>query len=180
MTAAEQTPDTEGHEYVTCTDRQCARPHFIGAKYVDPDLQAALSATAPGSQVAPATEHSCDNCDGIDPGSRFFSPPQTLATDSEREALRDRLAEALGDDTFVCGRVWEAWSYRTMTADDFTLVYESDRLDDLVAAVDPLLALLAEQAATIERLTADAQQTDWQAAARSILALGSQRTEGQG
>lgn len=52
-------------------------------------------------------------------------------------ALRDRLTEVLGDDVYVVGRVWEAWSHGTMTADDFTLATEIDVLDDLLAAAAP-------------------------------------------
>lgn len=64
----------------------------------------------------------------------LLAPAPQPAADT---ALRDRLAEVLGDDVYVVGRVWEAWSHGTMTADDFTLATETDVLDDLVAAAAP-------------------------------------------
>lgn len=48
-----------------------------------------------------------------------------LAPDTD---LRDRIAEALADDIYVCTRVWEAWQHGTMTADDF----EPASMDDNV------------------------------------------------
>lgn len=51
-----------------------------------------------------------------------------------REAVRDAIAEALGD-AYDCTRVWAAWGVGTMGPDDFSLVREdSDRLDEIADA----------------------------------------------
>ena len=49
------------------------------------------------------------------------------------EALRKGLENALTDMVYDCTRVWEAWSYGTMTQDDFVPVTE--RLDDILLEV---------------------------------------------
>ncbi|SAK53154.1 hypothetical protein AWB78_01298 [Caballeronia calidae] len=46
-------------------------------------------------------------------------------TDEQRQAVCDAVAEALGD-AYDCLRVWRAWGYGTMSADDFSLVAEDD------------------------------------------------------
>ena len=56
-------------------------------------------------------------------------------TDQMREAAMDAVAEALGD-AYDCTRVWSAWSYGTMSQDDFCLVAEdAGRLGEIVDAV---------------------------------------------
>lgn len=76
--------------------------------------------------------------DGLKDGAELvlaYAPPapQPLG-DEQRAQLRDALAQALGD-TYVCGRVWAAWQYGTMTADDFQPAAECDEvLDALVEA----------------------------------------------
>lgn len=58
-------------------------------------------------------------------------PPGT----QESVALKDALAEAL-TSVYVCGRVWEAWQYGTMSESDFQPAAECDEvLDSLVEAV---------------------------------------------
>ena len=48
---------------------------------------------------------------------------------------KDAVAEALGD-AYDCTRVWSAWSYGTMSQDDFFLVAEdAGRLGEIVDAV---------------------------------------------
>lgn len=55
--------------------------------------------------------------------------------EADREKLRDALAEALGDSTYCCTRVWNAWNVGTMGPDDFVLAAEDDEvLDGLTAA----------------------------------------------
>lgn len=45
--------------------------------------------------------------------------------------IRDILAEFLHDDIYMCTRSHEAWSYGTMSLDDFVPVYEDeDYLED--------------------------------------------------
>lgn len=48
------------------------------------------------------------------------------------DIIRETLIEHLGD-TYDCTRVWEAWSYGTMSDSDFIPV--NDRIDDIVEAV---------------------------------------------
>ena len=56
--------------------------------------------------------------------------------ETEREALRTAVLSAFHDDVLICTRVWEAWGYGTMTADDFTPAIESDEfIDSLMDAV---------------------------------------------
>lgn len=52
----------------------------------------------------------------------------------DREAIRDAVAQALGD-TYDCTRVWSAWGVGTMSEDDFYPVAESEeRLYEIVDA----------------------------------------------
>ena len=61
---------------------------------------------------------------------------------SARDELRDALAAALDDTAYLCGRVWEAWGYNTMTEDDFTPAAEDeDFLSSLVDAVQVAMKL---------------------------------------
>lgn len=57
------------------------------------------------------------------------------------ESVIDAVAAALGD-AYDCGRVWSAWSYGTMSSDDFRLVAEDgDRVAEIArAAIDAALA----------------------------------------
>lgn len=51
-----------------------------------------------------------------------------------RKALRNALAQAM-TSTYVCNRVWDAWSYGTMSESDFMPASECDELlDELVTA----------------------------------------------
>lgn len=49
-----------------------------------------------------------------------------------REALEAHLTAELGD-SYDCGRVWEAWSYNTMTEDDFVPV--GDRVAEIAVGL---------------------------------------------
>jgi hypothetical protein len=51
-------------------------------------------------------------------------------------AIREVLMSELGD-AYDCVRAWDAWSYGTMTQDDFIPV--TDRVDDLVEAIQKKL-----------------------------------------
>ena len=60
-----------------------------------------------------------------------------------RESVIEAIAEALGD-AYDCTRVWSAWSYGTMSQDDFSLVAEDrSRLEEIADA-----AMLATAPAT--------------------------------
>ncbi len=66
-----------------------------------------------------------------------------MNADPMREAVRDAIAEALGD-AYDCTRVWNAWSYGTMGPDDFSLVREdSDRLNEIADAALQAMARMA-------------------------------------
>ena len=70
-------------------------------------------------------------------------------TDEEMGAVCDAIAEALGD-AMDCTRNWGAWSYGTMTQDDFLLVAEdSDRTSEIAtAAINAIPHQARTQAAT--------------------------------
>ncbi|PRZ15173.1 hypothetical protein [Nesterenkonia sandarakina] len=52
------------------------------------------------------------------------------------EDAKARIAEvANGQELLVCTRVWEAWSYNTMSADDFqTVADDGDMIEELATA----------------------------------------------
>lgn len=63
----------------------------------------------------------------------LYAAPKALAPLTD-EQMRDAFAHAL-TDVYVCTRVWSAWSYGTMTEDDFSPASECDEvLDSLVQA----------------------------------------------
>lgn len=65
-------------------------------------------------------------------------------TPEQREAVRNAVAEALGE-AYDCTRVWSAWSYNTMGPDDFSLVGEdSDRVAEIA---DAAIQAMPQQAA---------------------------------
>ena len=52
-----------------------------------------------------------------------------------QEKYRDKARE-LTQDTLYCTRVWEAWSYGTMTENDFTDTHEDDDfIEDIAEAI---------------------------------------------
>ncbi len=55
-----------------------------------------------------------------------------------RDKISDILTSNLGD-SYYCSRVWSAWSYGTMTEDDFEEVNESENIDDIVNEILPLI-----------------------------------------
>lgn len=66
--------------------------------------------------------------------------PADGVPEATREAMRDAIAEALGD-AYDCTRVWSAWSIGTMTQDDFQLVTDDEeRLEEIVDAALSVLA----------------------------------------
>lgn len=66
-------------------------------------------------------------------------------TDEQRERVADAVAEALAD-VYACGRVWEAWSYGTMSEDDFSPAGEDpDILDNVIDAVYPVIATILRE-----------------------------------
>ena len=62
------------------------------------------------------------------------------ADEQDKECVMDALAESLGE-AYDCTRVWSAWSYGTMTQDDFSLVGEdAERLGELADAAISAMA----------------------------------------
>jgi hypothetical protein len=66
---------------------------------------------------------------------------EVVGTEDARERVMEAIAGALGY-AFDCTRVWSAWSYGTMSEDDFSLVREDDgRLGEIadaaIAAIQP-------------------------------------------
>jgi hypothetical protein len=55
--------------------------------------------------------------------------------EATRDVLAPHIAEGLGGDVYDCGRVWEAWSYGTMSADDFGVAAENPDVLDNIALV---------------------------------------------
>lgn len=59
-----------------------------------------------------------------------------------KEYLKSQVAEALGD-TLVCTRAWSAWSYGTMSEEDFYSAHEDDELvNSIVESVLESLTIL--------------------------------------
>ncbi|MGN8120389.1 hypothetical protein ACTJK9_01360 [Pseudomonas sp. 22082] len=74
----------------------------------------------------------------------YTAPPAPVAVVlPDRELLRDKIAEAIGGDTYDCTRVWAAWGVGTMDQDDFVqLIEQEDRLYEIVdACLDATAAL---------------------------------------
>lgn len=59
----------------------------------------------------------------------------------DTEEIRNRVANALydvleGQEVMHCTRVWEAWSYGTMTDDDFDLVVnDTAAMEEIIESV---------------------------------------------
>lgn len=65
---------------------------------------------------------------------------QQAQKEAMRESVRDAVAEAL-DGLYTCGRVWSAWSYGTMSQDDFAPAGEDDDVVDNIT--DAAIAAMA-------------------------------------
>lgn len=52
-----------------------------------------------------------------------------------KEEMREKIANLLADD-YACTRVWEAWQYGTMSRDDFILLSDTERVDELLALIE--------------------------------------------
>ena len=66
--------------------------------------------------------------------SDYEPPASKPLTDEQRKKLRDAFAQAL-TSVYVCGRVWEAWQYGTMSEGDFQPASEcTEVLDSLIEA----------------------------------------------
>lgn len=61
-------------------------------------------------------------------------------------AVTDAVAETLGYGAYDCIRVWSAWSYGTMSADDFlSIADQPERLEEIAgAAVDAFFRAAAQ------------------------------------
>lgn len=56
-------------------------------------------------------------------------------TEDQKSRIRDELQQTLGD-SYDCTRAWCAWSYGTMTEDDFIHIAEDyDRIEEITEAV---------------------------------------------
>lgn len=90
----------------------------------------------PETLVARLREMSRRNRDEFPGISELFDEAADALEPISGDTLREKFADALQDDTFTCGRVWEAWQYGTMTQDDFAPAWESDEvLDNLIDVV---------------------------------------------
>ena len=78
-------------------------------------------------------------------------PAPALGADDRLERVKEALAEALWC-AYDCTRVWSAWSYKTMSANDFEAIAQNDdRITEIAQA-----AILAIPGPTHEQLLADA------------------------
>ncbi|MCP4393173.1 MAG: hypothetical protein GY804_02745 [Alphaproteobacteria bacterium] len=57
-----------------------------------------------------------------------------------REKLKNILTSNLVDSYF-CNRVWPAWSYGTMTEDDFEPVNETDNIYDIINEIEAITSV---------------------------------------
>ena len=74
-----------------------------------------------------------------------------------RESVIEAIAEALGD-AYDCTRVWSAWSYGTMSQDDFSLVAEDrSRLEEIADAA----MLAAAPTPPVSEDQKDAERLNW-------------------
>ena len=68
--------------------------------------------------------------------------------DEQRQKLRDAFEQDL-TDAYVCGRVWSAWQYGTMSEDDFQPASECEEvLDSLIESA----LEIKEETAQLEQL----------------------------
>ena len=69
------------------------------------------------------------------------------------EAAKVEALQHLSETVYLCGRVWEAWSYGTMTEDDFTPAVEDDEfVDEMVRDIVTAAAPIIEARAKAEAL----------------------------
>jgi hypothetical protein len=99
------------------------------------DAQYKLIAEQAAQQEPVSIEHCLWAQNGNTPCPHTSTPAQRKPlTDEERKKLRDAFAQSL-TSVYVCGRVWEAWQYGTMTEDDFQPASECEEvLDSLIEA----------------------------------------------
>lgn len=64
------------------------------------------------------------------------------------DIVRDHLTAA-----YVCNRVWEAWSYNTMSQDDFVEASETEMADEIAAAIVERYGQLAQPAEAVKVLS---------------------------
>lgn len=81
-------------------------------------------------------------------------------------ALTERIAEAvrqaLSDgEALQCTRVWEAWLYKTMTDEDFTDASDGPLVEEVTAAVLPLIAAEVRKAQADALRSAVRDMGDW-------------------
>lgn len=71
-----------------------------------------------------------------------------MNNDAVRQAVMDAIADWLGD-AMDCTRVREAWSYGTMSADDFRIIAEDE--SRLMEIADAAILAIAESIAPVEK-----------------------------
>jgi hypothetical protein len=76
---------------------------------------------------AAPSQAAADLIDAVGAVTRIFGWDASTTGVSRMNAALDALAAAVGD-TYVCTRVWEAWSVGTMSQDDFTPLAETPEL----------------------------------------------------
>ena len=75
---------------------------------------------------------------------------EQLTAESMNEELREAVREALGE-ALDCTRVWEAWSYGTMSESDFVQVADDDeRVEEIVCAVVDVIKAVKAQGLTVK------------------------------
>lgn len=157
-----------------------ARDHNKGRAAIDGDVR---EREAHGGPLHWQKEHRCPECIAErEAAERVAADHAPAAADSDRVEQIDKVlrvhAYRIVRESPRDSTIFGCWGCDWQGDSSSIPAHQAAML--AVTVIGPILALLAEQAATIERLTADARQTDWPTAARSILALGSQQTEGQG
>jgi hypothetical protein len=86
---------------------------------------------------------------------KLSAVPANHIADADKmvEPLRDAIASCL-TSVYICNRVWSAWSYGTMSQDDFIEARETEFLDDLVGVVMSVMQSQAQQPAYEDHDTA--------------------------
>jgi hypothetical protein len=69
-------------------------------------------------------------------------------TEELRQAVIEAVAGALGGCAYDCTRVWSAWSYGTMSQDDFSLIAGDD--SRLAEIADAAIAAVTGQVELVE------------------------------
>jgi hypothetical protein len=128
LTAAKTTLDTfKASHQINLALRKAAEEHITTAHAAGKaeGLRAAAKRYRDGGTI--------ENCE-LDAALAFIPADTPAAKVTVEGAVRDALYDALGE-ALDCTRVWEAWSYGTMTEDDFSPVRDDEaRMEELTQA----------------------------------------------